>query len=137
MLLNIYQLEKLQQEQGRDDHDSRLLRQLYSASLKSLQQISNSPELTTTYSAKQRYAFREFGLSIGLHAMEHLLKEGLVGPIVEFKPFLSLATDIERFWLNPSNQVAHTWIKYLDINEVMLATSLDPESWLWVSNDNK
>ena len=42
---------------------------------------------------------------------------------------------IESFWQNANNQNVNTWKDHLGINEVMLATSLDPSSVLWLGND--
>ena len=41
-----------------------------------------------------------------------------------------LGPQIESFWLEPENRRARTWTEHLDINEVMLATSLVPEGCL-------
>ncbi len=93
-------------------------------------------------SAEYRLAFREFGLSIGLHGVERMgrwiqeegslfhgnadLKAALSG-LVEYIP---LAGDIEAFWLNGENQSVGTWNDHREINSVMLATSLGPDGFL-------
>ena len=41
-----------------------------------------------------------------------------------------LAEQIEAFWSDPAHRVDKTWIDHCDINTVMLATSLAPESYL-------
>jgi hypothetical protein len=48
-------------------------------------------------------------------------------------PYVSLASSIESFWLQPEARQARTWSAHLDINEVMLATSLIPEGFLILS----
>jgi hypothetical protein len=93
-------------------------------------------------SADYRLAFRELGLSIGLHAIvemqrtieqhpenfsnQHELHARLSG-LVRFLPLNEL---IESFWLEPINQQSHSWTGHRDINSVMLATSLAPEGYL-------
>jgi hypothetical protein len=67
--------------------------------------------------ASRRLAFRELGLSIGLRA----IARGMSIP---------LGVAIESFWLRPENQRASSWAEHLDINTVMLATSLAPEGFL-------
>lgn len=94
--------------------------------------------------AAYRLPFREFGLSIGLRAIQRLqgsmqeqpdlfenhsrLHEA-VGILMGYLP---LVKDIETFWLDPINQAAGTWTEHLDINTVMLATSLSPDGFLTV-----
>ena len=46
--------------------------------------------------------------------------------------YLPLVEDIEAFWLDPVNQEAETWKEHLDINMVMLATSLAPDGFLTI-----
>ncbi len=93
-------------------------------------------------SADYRLAFRELGLSIGLHAIakiqksielypenfsnQHELHARLSG-LAHFLPLIEL---IESFWLEPSNQQSHSWTGHRDINTVMLATSLAPDGYL-------
>jgi hypothetical protein len=43
--------------------------------------------------------------------------------------FLPLTIHSEEFWLDPKHQGNKTWKDHLDINEVMLVTSLDLESF--------
>lgn len=85
---------------------------------------------------ESRLAFRELGLSIGLHGVEEirsLLRErtSLFRPGCDLLAILdritrfSFYTDvIEQFWIEPENQRSHSWKNHLDINSVMLATSL-------------
>ncbi|MFA9562794.1 MAG: hypothetical protein ACERKU_10695 [Nitrospirota bacterium] len=93
-------------------------------------------------SADYRLAFRELGLSIGLHAIVKMQR------IIELHPenfsnlqelnarlsglarFLPLNELIENFWLQPINQQSHSWTGHRDINSVMLATSLAPDGYL-------
>ncbi|HEX8794139.1 MAG TPA: hypothetical protein VF765_24520 [Polyangiaceae bacterium] len=66
-------------------------------------------------SAHGRLAFRELGLAIGLAG----------APATR-----ALHEEIGQFWLRPENRESPTWSEHLDINEVMLATSLAPEGFL-------
>ncbi len=91
-----------------------------------------------------RLAFREFGLSIGLRAVARLQRSieeqpdqyqnqtRLLEPLGALMGYQPLVEDIESFWLDPVNQEAETWKEHLDINTVMLATSLAPDGFLSV-----
>ena len=99
-------------------------------------------EETLKYPAQYRLAFRELGLSIGLHGigiMEQLLDAQTIEGVNEkmlrsqlelFESYQSLQKYIETFWLEEENQKSSTWIEHLDINSVMLATSLMPNGYL-------
>lgn len=93
-------------------------------------------------SAESRLAFRELGLSIGLHAI--LRMQGIIGghPTTFSNPqelnarlsglvrFLPMVQRIESFWLESHNQQSQSWTAHRDINSVMLATSLAPDGYL-------
>lgn len=93
-------------------------------------------------SVDYRLAFRELGLSIGLHAivrMQRIIEQHaenfsnqqeLHARLSGLGHFLSLIESIEGFWLEPGNQQSHTWTGHRDINSVMLATSLAPDGFL-------
>lgn len=93
-------------------------------------------------SADYRLAFRELGLSIGLHAIVKMQKaieqhpekfsnpQELQASLSGLGRFLPLIKSIEDFWLEPGNQQSHTWTGHCDINSVMLATSLAPDGHL-------
>jgi hypothetical protein len=93
-------------------------------------------------SADYRLAFRELGLSIGLHAivkMQRTIEQHpenfssqheLHAKLSDLARFLPLTERIERFWLEPINQQSHSWTGHRDINSVMLATSLAPDGYL-------
>lgn len=97
---------------------------------------------TLRYPSEYRLAFRELGLSIGLRAIEKmqtLIKEHpenfansklLDSQLASFLEYLDISETIEKFWLEPKNQKSSTWREHLDINSVMLATSLAPEGYL-------
>ncbi len=89
-----------------------------------------------------RLAFRELGLTIGLHGLENMEEliaanaghfqgeEYLFSLIRELGNYLSLAGDLEDFWLKPENIGSRGWKAHQDINRVMLATSLAPLVYL-------
>jgi len=81
----------------------------------------------------RRLAFRELGLSIGLHAVERLRTRPDRDQAVALEalsPHLPLAREIERFWLAPDHRDAESWRAHEDINAVMLATALVPSGYI-------
>jgi len=117
-----------------------LLEDLLSVSLRGLEPFGGKNPFALH--ARYRLAFREFGLSIGLKAVEKL-KNSMeehpdsfgdprrlgqkVAALMRYRP---LAENIEAFWLEPKNRESGTWQEHRDINMVMLATSLVPEGFL-------
>jgi hypothetical protein len=96
---------------------------------------------TLGYPAEYRLAFRELGLSIGLDAVirlksliaenMELLKSDKNGKLIEaLISHTPLIEAIESFWLEPSHQKSRTFADHLDINMVMLASSLIPDGYL-------
>lgn len=97
---------------------------------------------TLKYPADYRLAFRELGLSIGLQSIERMTrmiqryphrfpqKAGLIVQLADFSPYLPLKKQIEQFWLIPETRSSATWKEHVDINSVMLATSLSPDGYL-------
>lgn len=93
----------------------------------------------------RRLAFRELGLSIGMRAIVKLNiellsdvvaskitakdREALLDAIGDILQHQSLVPAIESFWLRDASQRAITWKEHLDINIVMLATSLAPDAF--------
>ncbi len=89
-----------------------------------------------------RLAFREFGLSIGLRAVERI--QGLVevnprifgertelqAQLAALKRYMPLAERIEALWLEQPHREAESWLAHREINMVMLATSLAPDGYL-------
>jgi hypothetical protein len=119
-----------------------LLEILLDDSLAGLQSFERSNLLRLP--APYRLAFRELGLSIGLRAVQRLQRSieeqpdqyqnqsrllETAGALMSYQP---LVENIEAFWLDPVNQKAETWKEHLDINTVMLATSLAPDGFLSV-----
>ena len=95
----------------------------------------------SAFNASERLAFRELGLSIGLHAvprMAALVKTGsgpdadasLAEGLDHLMAYSDLADQIEAFWLDRENWRFPSWHGHEDINKVMLATSLLPGGFL-------
>lgn len=112
-----------------------LLHRLLEDSRTSLRRFADAPH--PSLPAGHRLAFRELGLSIGLHAVEGLrralgdeLDDALAASLDALLAHRPLAGEIETFWTDPAHRRAPTWTGHRDINEVMLATSLAPEGWL-------
>jgi hypothetical protein len=92
--------------------------------------------------ASYRLAFRELGLSIGLHAVDMLRrlidenpnhfknKQQLHSLIQNLIRHAAFRQTIEKFWLDPANRKARSWTEHREINMVMLATSLAPDGYL-------
>jgi len=117
-----------------------LLVNLLNSSFQGLQYVANSNSLKLP--AEYRLAFREFGLSIGLHAVEKIRdligrnpaffrrKDPVHGWIESLMRHVPMADMIENFWLESTNRKAGTWTEHQDINTVMLATSLAPDGYI-------
>ncbi len=97
---------------------------------------------TLKFPAGYRLAFRELGLAIGLHGLEKMVtlikdqphcfsrQAELLARLARCWKHISLADEIEGFWLVSEHQMVSSWREHLDINTVMLATSLDPDGYL-------
>jgi hypothetical protein len=138
LLLNVFKLVQLIINGNIKQTD--LLENLLDSSFLGLQYFANRNPLKLP--AEYRLAFREFGLSIGLHAVEKIQK------LIEQKPSIfdkkhplhvwiesmmrhvPMGEMIEKFWLESTNRKAGTWTEHRDINMVMLATSLAPDGYL-------
>jgi len=133
-----YKLAQLIITEGIEQVD--LLDVLLHASLVGLQSYvrTNSLKMPANY----RLAFRELGLSVGLHAIEKLLglvkqtsldsrmKRLLQSRTENLLQYASLSNIIEAYWLEPANRRTSEWMAHRDINMVMLATSLAPDVYL-------
>jgi hypothetical protein len=120
--------------------DTGIFKDLLESSLASLDTYMLDRFLS--FPVEYRLPFRELGMAVGLHAVER------IGRLMEEKPnmfdknhpvcsqikylrrFIPLGEGIEKFWLDPQNRRAETWTEHLDINSVMLATSLAPDGYL-------
>jgi hypothetical protein len=139
LLSSAYKLAQLVMIEDLDQ--AALLDVLLDSSLISLQAYSRgrSPLMSP---AKYRLAFRELGLSIGLHAIEKVqglikqtprdfkMKHRLHSQTENLMRYTPFGEVIETFWLEPANRQASIWKEHRDINMVMLATSLAPDGYL-------
>jgi hypothetical protein len=117
-----------------------LLEDLLDASLTSMGAFDARSSLALP--AQYRLAFRELGLSIGLHGVEFMKKEMKENPeafpgghtiysrLDRLSHYGRLGESIEKFWIEPRNRQSQTWTEHKDINSVMLATSLAPDGFL-------
>ncbi|HTP04544.1 MAG TPA: hypothetical protein VMM54_05275 [Nitrospirota bacterium] len=133
-----YKLAQLIITEGFEQVD--LLDVLLHASLVGLQSYVRTNPLKMP--ANYRLAFRELGLSVGLHAIEKLLglvkhtsldsrmKRLLQSRTENLLQYASLSNIIEAYWLEPANRRTSEWMAHRDINMVMLATSLAPDVYL-------
>ncbi|MFV9615071.1 MAG: hypothetical protein ACNYZG_03895 [Gammaproteobacteria bacterium] len=92
--------------------------------------------------AEYRLAFRELGLSIGLHAIGRMQKtiehhpekftnsQQLSSTLNNLSRFHPMNEFIENFWLEAEHRSVRSWQEHADINNVMLATSLAPDGYL-------
>lgn len=87
--------------------------------------------------ATRRLAFRELGLAIGAQALDTIDAPALAGGETTRRLFAevkatsdALASQIEACWRAPRHRQTSIWLEHVDINEVMLATSLVPEGFL-------
>ena len=140
LLTDAYRIAQLQAEGAR--FEGELMTTLLSAALEGLAQFARQNGLGRP--AGSRLAFRELGLSVGLHALERLCRSSQKrgrGPharpsreearlLEALGPAASLASEIDAFWLKPEHREASGWAEHLDLNEVALATSLCPEGFL-------
>jgi hypothetical protein len=92
--------------------------------------------------AEFRLPFRELGLAIGFHALAKIQRhpaiqnnqiknpDRLQSQLDKLSNYRKLQEQIEKFWLNPLHETARTWQEHAEINKVMLATCLAPETYL-------
>lgn len=119
---------------------SDLLKSLLDTALRSLEAFSRGSlfELPVDY----RLAFRELGLSIGLGAVTRIMRiveqvaerlknhNTLQAKVDAMMMYTSMREQIESFWLDRSHRAANSWTAHHEINVVMLATSLAPDTYL-------
>ncbi len=138
LLMDAARVEQLMGQRAFSDDD--LLETLLTAALTGLEHYARAEEFRLP--ATHRLAFRELGLSIGLHAVVLMgeaaekhperFPEGSMIPtrLAALMGYVTLRDELEIFWRNPENQRVNTWLEHRDINEVMLATSLAPLGFL-------
>jgi hypothetical protein len=119
--------------------DPELLGKVTAAALTGLECFSRSRCLDLP--ARNRLAFRELGLSIGLAGIAGLPDLIAQNPQFSGLPtlrndaeailaYLPLKETIENFWLADENRASGTWTGHREISTVMLATSLVPDGFL-------
>lgn len=131
LLTDAYRLSILQSTPAGEN--SGVISQLLRSAARGLESYLQSDPLEGP--ADYRLAFRELGLAIGLRAVEEMANELAHGAPFESEvkglaTFLPLADQIETFWRRPASQKADSWGSHLEINRVMLATSLAPDGFL-------
>jgi hypothetical protein len=135
LLMDAYRVQQLMRQGAPVDGD--LLEEMLEAALAGLTHYARQGELERP--AATRLAFRELGLAIGLQAVERMRRgveqgagrgQEVRGRLDALMSHDSLRGEIERFWLEPRHRRAESWREHLDINEVMLATSLAPDGFL-------
>jgi hypothetical protein len=136
LLCDAHRLARLAQSGA--SSDPRLLEGLLRSSHRGLQALVS--QRVFEGAAERRLAFRELGLSIGLHAAERIAIPGAAGGhagtlLQDLARYRPLAAHIERFWLEPARRESGGWSDHRDINDVMLATSLAPGGYLTVGAD--
>jgi hypothetical protein len=138
LLSTTYKLAKLMMNEDIGQAD--LLNDLMDSSLTGLRLFERRNPLNLP--ANYRLAFRELGMSIGLHAIEKLpglIKQAprsfimlnrLHSQTENLMRYTPLSNMIEVYWLDDANRQAETWTAHRDINMVMLATSLAPDGYI-------
>ncbi len=137
LLSTAYKLAQLMTDT--DSEQEELLNDLLDSSITGLRLFERRNQLKLP--SECRLAFRELGLSIGLHAIERLpelIKQSprfsanprLQSQMKDLMRYVPLSNVIEAYWLDDANRQAAGWTGHLDINMVMLATSLAPEGYI-------
>jgi len=92
--------------------------------------------------AEHRLAFRELGLAIGLQTIDRMQAaiaqhpgdftnvDQLSATLTNLSRFYPVYDFIKDFWLDSGHRSVSTWREHADINNVMLATCLAPDSYL-------
>jgi hypothetical protein len=130
LLVGIFRLARLAQHC--DVAGSALLERLMAAARLSLDAWARNDPLA--WPAARRLPFRELGLALGLHAVERIPDSPALAPLrpalAALRSHLPLAEWIDETWSDPDSRSGSTWVAHLDINAVMLATSLVPDGYL-------
>ena len=138
LLGTTYKLAQLMMSE--DIGQAELLNDLLDSSLMGLRLFERRNPLNLP--ANYRLAFRELGMSIGLHAIEKLpglIKQAprifsmlnrLHSQTENLMRYTPLSNMIEAYWLDDANRQAETWTGHRNINMVMLATSLAPDGYI-------
>jgi hypothetical protein len=133
LLDNAMRLAQIVFEHGIDRHH--LLRELLFEADRSLRSFTRSTLLSCP--AERRLAFRELGLSIGVQGLTRIseLVEAdleLATVVDDLLAYGLFAEQIQNFWSDTTHRQNSTWTDHRDINTVMLATSVAPQSYLQI-----
>jgi hypothetical protein len=138
LLFDAARIAQLMIHDGR--HYSHLLETVLNSAVVGLDAFSGGNSLKLP--AKYRLAFRELGLAIGLSGAARVSEwigedpdlfgrtRSLQRDVEALAKYMPLKDTIEGFWTDGRNQEAETWTGHREINMVMLATSLAPDSFL-------
>jgi hypothetical protein len=107
------------------DADQQLLGQLIDASAESLRAFLATRALMRPPS--QRLGFRELGLAIGVEGASSIIDRER-----DTDRYRSIADKIVNAWLPIAHSSDELWQAHRDINDVMLATALTPQTFLSV-----
>ena len=123
-------------------NDARLLEELMDACRNGLMAFLGGRQLSRP--ASHRLAFRELGLAIGLRALP-MIADGISKDRRRFGsgcalprsvdlllPHESLSENIVSFWMPHAQHPDANWLAHRNINDVMLATALIPDTFLSV-----
>lgn len=131
LLVDAYRVVQLEQ-QGAGNFG--LVEMLLEGGLVGLRQYLQQMDLRLA--ASRRLAFRELGLAIGLATLERdewrEASGGVGAKLDQLAQHALLRREIETFWLQPEHRRVDTWLEHANINDVMLATSLQPEGFLTI-----
>ena len=134
-LIDVYQLQE----------NSRLESLLQDIARSLLAFASNRQHNPLNLPAEYRLAFRELGLAIGLSAIPIMQAEikqhpeafthgdALNTTLESLYRFYPVRDVIRDFWQQAEHRAASTWLEHADINQVMLATCLSPDSYLTIA----
>ena len=123
-------------------NDARLLEELLDACRDGLMAFLGGRQLS--WPASRPLAFRELGLAIGLRASP-MIADGISKDRRRFGsgcalpqsvdlllPHESLSENIVSFWMPHAQHPDANWLAHRNINDVMLATALIPDTFLSV-----
>jgi hypothetical protein len=128
-------------------HDTSRLESLLQDIERSLQVfITDNQHNPLNSPAESRLAFRELGLAIGIYAINKMQAaiqaaskqhpevftniNQLNSSLTNLSRFYPVYDFIRDFWLEAEHRSVSTWLEHADINNVMLATCLAPDSYL-------
>jgi hypothetical protein len=131
LLVDAYRVLQLEKQGARDQG---LVESLLAAATVGLGHYVGEPGLRLP--AARRLAFRELGLAIGLGVFKRDAWQAaparVRASIARLSRYVALRAEIEAFWLRPEHRRVDSWLEHENINEVMLAASLQPDGFLTI-----